>query len=66
MAYTQTDLDTLRATMARGLRRARINGEEVEFTSLAEMERLEQKMKRELGQGRTRRVAKIETSNGWR
>lgn len=37
MAWTQTDIDALKAAMAKGVRRLRMNGEEVEYGSLAEM-----------------------------
>jgi hypothetical protein len=37
MAWTQADIDALKSAMGRGLKRARINGEEVEYASTAEM-----------------------------
>lgn len=37
MAWTQTDVDALKAAMAKGVRRLRMNGEEVEYGSLSEM-----------------------------
>ncbi|MDP1620403.1 MAG: hypothetical protein Q8K33_24165 [Cypionkella sp.] len=37
MAFTQTDADNLRAAIARGAKRVRINGEEVEYASMAEL-----------------------------
>lgn len=37
MAFTQSDADALRANIARGVRRLKINGEEVEYASIAEM-----------------------------
>lgn len=37
MAWTQTDIDTLKAAIARGVRKVRINGEEVEYGSMTEM-----------------------------
>lgn len=37
MAWTQVDIDALKSAMGRGLKRARINGEEVEYTSMTEM-----------------------------
>lgn len=40
MAYTQAQLDALRSAVASGARRVKMNGEEVEYRSLAEMQRL--------------------------
>jgi len=37
MAFTTEDRDALKAAIARGVRRARINGEEVEFDTLSGM-----------------------------
>lgn len=37
MAYTQTDIDQLKAILARGVLRGKINGEEVEFAGFAEL-----------------------------
>jgi hypothetical protein len=37
MAWTQADIDALKSALGRGLKRARINGEEVEYASIAEM-----------------------------
>lgn len=37
MAWTQTDIDALKAAMARGVKVARINGEMVEYASMSEM-----------------------------
>jgi len=65
MAYSQDDLDRLQANIAKGVRRCRINGEEVEFASLADMMRLEAKIKAALGQGPQRRTAYVRTSHGW-
>ncbi|SOH93366.1 hypothetical protein SAMN06273572_10242 [Monaibacterium marinum] len=36
-AYTQADVDCLRAALARGVLKATINGESVEYASMAEM-----------------------------
>lgn len=66
MAYSQDDLDTLQRAMAKGARRLRMNGEEVEFRDLAEMERLETKIKRELGQSSGKRILYPNTATGWR
>lgn len=48
MAYTQTDIDALRSALAKGIRRARLNGEEVEFNSPNEMRRQLREMEAEL------------------
>lgn len=37
MSYTQGQIDALRAAIATGATRVRMNGEEVEYRSLAEM-----------------------------
>lgn len=66
MAYTQSDLNALQKAMARGARRVKMNGEEVEFRSLKEMERLETRMKQELGLIESRKVIRPVTSSGWR
>jgi len=49
MAWTQSDIDALKSAMARGVRRARINGEEVEYASLAEMKTVLTMMEAEVG-----------------
>ncbi len=66
MAYTQADLDNLRRAIAKGARRLRIDGEEVEFRSLAEMERLERKLMVDLGQASTGRLIYPQSTSGWR
>ena len=66
MAYTQSDLDALQSAIARGARRLRMNGEEVEFRTLREMERLETKIKQELGLVEARKPIRPVTSSGWR
>ncbi|WP_273281063.1 phage head-tail joining protein [Pseudooceanicola atlanticus] len=48
MAYTQADIDNLKAAAARGATRMRMNGEEVQFPSLAEMRRQIREMENEL------------------
>jgi hypothetical protein len=48
MAYTQSDIDALRSALAKGIRRARLNGEEVEFNSPSEMRRQLREMEAEL------------------
>lgn len=61
--------DDLVRARAKGVRRVRINGEEVEYKTDKEMadaiHDLEQRIARASNTPR-RRVAKIETSNGWR
>lgn len=66
MAYTQKDLDALQTAIAKGARKLRMNGEEVEFRSLDEMIRTEQRIKRELGQVTSKRILYPRTSDGWR
>tara|TARA_R110002020_G_scaffold474099_2_gene704509 strand:- start:11444 stop:11647 length:204 start_codon:yes stop_codon:yes gene_type:complete len=39
MAYTQTDVDRMKANLAKGLTRAKVGDEEVQFASMAEMRR---------------------------
>ncbi len=48
MAWTQGDIDGLKAAIARGARRVRINGEEVEYASMAEMMRALARMEAEV------------------
>ncbi len=66
MAYTQADLDALQAAMAKGARRVKMNGEEVEFRSIDEMERTERRIKKALGQISSKRLVQVTTVNGWR
>ncbi|WP_353472333.1 hypothetical protein PVT71_13650 [Salipiger sp. H15] len=37
MAWTQADVDTIKAAIARGVTRVRLNGEEVQYRTLEEM-----------------------------
>lgn len=48
MAWTQGDIDGLKAAIARGARRVRINGEEVEYASMSEMMRALARMEAEV------------------
>lgn len=66
MAYSQSDLDALQASIAKGARRVRIGPEEVEFRSLDEMLKLERRMKAELGLDTGGRLFTPQTSSGWR
>ncbi len=66
MAYTQKNLDDLQSAMARGARKLRLGDEEVEFRSLDEMERMEAKIKREIGVTSTTRTFRPATKSGWR
>lgn len=66
MAYSQSDLDALQASIAKGVRVAQMGGERVEFRTLAEMERLERKLQTALGLVTTSRVQRIQTESGWR
>ncbi len=48
MAYTQADLDSLRASMKLGVRSSSVDGKTIQFHSLAEMMTLERKIQDEL------------------
>lgn len=48
MAYTQAEIDALKKAAARGVKRGKVDGEEVEFASLAEMRRQISVMEAEL------------------
>lgn len=66
MAYSQADLDQLQSNMAKGIQSAVIDGEQLTFRSLDEMERLERKLKLELGTTAPARVAHVATTrSGW-
>ena len=58
MAWTQTDIDTLKAAIARGVRRVRINGEEVEYQSLKEMRQALEMMESEVA-GANRKTMQV-------
>jgi len=58
MAYTQTQLDDLRAAIAEGVTRVAANGRTVEYRSLDEMRKLERIMADEL-EASTRRPLRI-------
>lgn len=67
MAYTEADLQALQSNIAKGARSLRLsNGEQVEFRTLDEMERLESKMKKSLGLATAGRLITPVTSTGWR
>lgn len=51
MAYQQSDIDALKRAAARGVKRGRINGEEVEFGTLAELRRQIAEMEAEVAGG---------------
>lgn len=69
LSELQTMRDDLVRARAKGVRRLRINGEEVEYKTDAEManaiRNLEQRIARAAGSAR-RRVINPETRNGWR
>ena len=48
MAWTQTDIDNLKAAMARGIKSARINGEMIEYGSMKEMRQVLEMMTAEV------------------
>ncbi len=58
MAYTQTQLNDLRAAIAEGVLKVSSNGRTVEYRSLADMRQLERIMADELEQS-TRRPERI-------
>lgn len=58
MAWTQSDIDALKSAMARGVKRVRINGEEVEYASIAEMKAVLSMMETELA-GDSRKAIKV-------
>ena len=66
MAYTQADLDALRAAMAKGVRKVKMGDEEVEYRSQRDMERMEAKMVSEISGTSKSRAFKPMTSSGWR
>jgi hypothetical protein len=51
MAYTQEQVDALKAAVARGVTRVRMNGEEVQYPSLGEMRRQIKVMEAEIAGG---------------
>ncbi len=48
MAYTQTQLDKLEEALAQGVTSVRLNGRQVEYRSLEEMQRLRDNIRAEL------------------
>lgn len=66
MAYTPNDLVAIQSAIARGVTRVRMNGEEVTYASLADLVRIERKIKLELGLETGRRIFNPQTSSGWR
>lgn len=66
MAYTQEQVDVLRAALARGVTSLQLNGERVQFASLGEMRRQLREMEAELaGQATVGPVvAYVTTSRG--
>lgn len=65
MAYTQSDLTNLQKAMASGVKQAMRGDEMVQYRSLAEMERIEEKMKRDLGLTTGSRLTYPTTASGW-
>lgn len=58
MAYTQADVDRLKAAIAQGVRRVHFNDRDIEFRDLDEMERILAIMQADVTPGRQRyRVA---------
>lgn len=48
MAWTQTDIDKLKAAMAGGIRRVQYTSGSVEYQSVAEMEKVLKRMERDV------------------
>lgn len=48
MAFSQTDIDNLKASIARGARKVKQGDEEIEYTSLADMQRALRMMQAEV------------------
>lgn len=48
MAWTQTDLDTLESAMVSGQRRVRLDGREVEYHSIEQMEKARNLIRNEI------------------
>lgn len=61
MAWSQSDIDTLKAAMAKGVKRVRYSSGEVEYQSVSEMMDLLRTMERELNADSSggRRVARV-------
>lgn len=51
MSYTQADVDRMRANLAKGLTRAKVGDEELQFASMSEMRRQLNIMERDLAGG---------------
>ena len=49
MAFSQTDIDTLKAAIASGRKRVRLNGREIEYQSTSQMQAALNIMKAEVG-----------------
>ncbi len=49
MAYTKEQLDTLESAIAKGITSVQMNGRQVQYRSLTEMQRLRDVMRSELG-----------------
>lgn len=66
--YSESYLTQLQAMIAKGIEEGQINGERVKFRSLANMLKLERKIKAELGMTEqpARRAHHPVTSTGWR
>lgn len=61
MAWSQSDIDTLKAAMAKGVKRVRYSSGEVEYQSASEMMELLRTMEREVAADSSggRRVARV-------
>lgn len=59
MAYTQADLDAIQEALASGALTVKHRDRQVTYRSIAELERVESKIKAQLGQAGTRRNSPI-------
>jgi hypothetical protein len=59
LAYTQAQLTTLKESLSRGVKRLKMDGEEIEFASLSEMRRLVSDIEAELAGKRTNAMTVI-------
>lgn len=59
MAWTQSDIDALKAAMAQGIKRVRYVSGEVEYQSVDDMRKVLADMQREVSPDSRRRVARV-------
>lgn len=64
MAFSQSDIDNLKAAIARGARKVKQGDEEIEFTSLADMQKTLRMMQAEVTPSVIRPIATIYPRTG--